>query len=391
MTLSRITILLGVTMLLGHSAEVHAQVRLEATETFPEPFSRVVGVRELSDGRLIVADRLELHVSYLDFATGSITQISREGEGPGEYGQPLGLFAYPDDATLLTDIGNMRIAHIDKNGMIEETWPMMQQGDDGAMSFLRPTATDERGMVYYSGLGISIRTQGGGSFTRPDSSYIMRLDLKNGPADTVAALFREPTTTGTGSVTTGGGGTFSMTRGMLRPFSAADGWAVAPDGRVAVARSLGYRVDWYDSDGTVSVGSSVSYEPVRVRRAEKEQWADGQASNSVVMMIGGGGGGGSRSAQLPRPDLDEVEFPEVMPPFGRSAVSVSPRGNVWVRLNRRANSDGPLFDIFDANGQKTMQVALPANRQLVGFGADVIYAVAVDEDDLQWLEKYPYP
>ena len=102
MTLSRTIALLGLTVTLGHPVGAHAQVRLEANKTFPEPFSRIVGIRELSDGRVIIADRLEQHVSYLDFDTGSITQISREGEGPGEYRQPLGLLPYRDNGTLLT-------------------------------------------------------------------------------------------------------------------------------------------------------------------------------------------------------------------------------------------------------------------------------------------------
>ena len=393
MPFSRAAALLGLAATLGNP--LHAQARLEATDTFPEPFSRIVGLHELSDGRVIVADRLEQHVSYLDFDSGSIKQIGREGEGPGEYQQPLGLLPQSDDGTLLTDIGNMRLSLIDRSGAIEKSWPMMQQGADGTMSFIRPTAADAAGLVYYGGSGVVMRTRGGSPpAASSDSSHIIRLDLARGVADTLTSLYAEPVRAGGSGSTqfSTSGGSIRMAGGMFRPFPVADEWGVAPDGKIAVARASEYRIDWFYPDGTVRIGSPVSYTPVPVGRAEKEQWADSQSNNSVAMMVGGGGGGGGgRSFQIPRPDIDEVEFPEVMPPFGRNAVSVSPNGDVWVTLNQSAGDTEPLFDVFDSSGQKIKQVQLPPNRQLVGFGMRVLYAVAVDEDDLQWLERYPYP
>jgi hypothetical protein len=36
-------------------------------------------------------------------------------------------------------------------------------------------------------------------------------------------------------------------------------------------------------------------------------------------------------------------------------------------------------------------VALPARSRLVGFGQRTVYIVRVDEDDLEWLQKYARP
>src|SRR5512134_3432026 len=71
--------------------------------TFAEPFSSVAGLRELRNGRVIVADRLERTVSSIDLATGDITPIGREGQGPGEYGMPGPLFPFGGDSTLMVD------------------------------------------------------------------------------------------------------------------------------------------------------------------------------------------------------------------------------------------------------------------------------------------------
>ena len=93
---------------------------------------------------------------------------------------------------------------------------------------------------------------------------------------------------------------------------------------------------------------------------------------------------------MPRPDIDEVDFPDYMPPFGTSAVRITPDGEVWVQRTQPSSEQRPLFDVFDESGNRVRQVRLPAGRELVGFGSRWVYAVAVDEDDLQWLERYSY-
>ncbi len=48
----------------GHAQRVQQKHLGEPEAVFPEPFSRIAGLRELSDGRIINADRLEQHVSF---------------------------------------------------------------------------------------------------------------------------------------------------------------------------------------------------------------------------------------------------------------------------------------------------------------------------------------
>jgi len=129
----------------------------------------------------------------------------------------------------------------------------------------------------------------------------------------------------------------------------------------------------------------VNYEPVKITRADKEAWADRMASASMMAISTDGGRG--RTVNMPRPNVDEMEWPEVKPPFGQNAVSVTPAGEAWVR--RYVTSGDPeTYDVFDARGRRVRQVVLPEGRRLVGFGRGVLYAVYVDENDLQWLERY---
>ena len=46
---------------------------------FPVDFTQIVGTRELPDGRVLVADRLDKGVVVADFTRGTITRIGRTG------------------------------------------------------------------------------------------------------------------------------------------------------------------------------------------------------------------------------------------------------------------------------------------------------------------------
>jgi hypothetical protein len=351
---------------------------------FPEPFTRIVGVRELSDGRTLIADRTEQHVSFLDFAAGTLERVGHEGGGPGEYQTPTGLLPLPNDETMLVDFGNMRTSRITARGVVEDGFPMLQ----GSGNLIIPAGVDARGAVYHSSAGMFTMRTDEAPTTSPDSAAVSRWDPETGASTTVAWLKVTPL------VMTRQGPSFqvegSRAPGLptMRPFSPRDAWAVAPDGRVAVARAEGYRLDWVSPNGSVQAGPPVDYEPVRITKAEKEAWADAQSRRVMSMRLSGGGG---QTMTLPKPDIDQVDFPETMPPFDGDAVSVTPFGEVWVQRSQPASETRPLFDVFDDGGRRVKQVRLPSGRSLVGFGASRVYAVNTDDDGLQWLERYKYP
>src|SRR5687767_14747278 len=67
------------------------------TATSDESFSNITAVRELPDGRVVVADAKERRLAILDFARGTATQLGRSGGGPNEYGNVNTLTRGPGD------------------------------------------------------------------------------------------------------------------------------------------------------------------------------------------------------------------------------------------------------------------------------------------------------
>jgi hypothetical protein len=177
------------------------------------------------------------------------------------------------------------------------------------------------------------------------------------------------------------------------PLSPQDAWGVGRNGRVAVARSGGYYLEWLDQQGPQR-GPDVPYSPVRIRNADKEQYVNRAGASGLgismtiengVRSVGFSRGGGGMGA--PETSVDDFEWPDVKPAFAGSSVRVTPEGDAWVERSVRAGAE-PVFDVFGADGSLKEQITLPAGRRVVGFGNLYVYTVTLDEYDLMWLERY---
>ena len=178
-----------------------------------------------------------------------------------------------------------------------------------------------------------------------------------------------------------------MTIGVANPFQPRDDWAVAPDGRVVVVRSPDYHVEWHGA-GAPKVGPAIPYDRVKVSESHKAQWRDSRKSQVAVMMTVNNG---QRSvATPPASSLPEpTDWPDYMPPFLGGATQVAPDGTIWVLRTGPAGELAPQVDLIDGSGKVTGRVVLPKRTRIVGFGkGGVVYTVRLDDDDLQYLQRF---
>lgn len=357
----------------------------EPDAMYGEAFALVQRVRELPDGRVMVADPLGQVLVVLDLETGAADTLGSVGQGPGEYRQPDAVFALPGDSTLLVDLRNARLSTLAPDGSFAGTMPMTrgEPGPGGGLMIIRPAAVDSSGRIYFEPFG------GGPGGAIPDSAPIVRWDRRSGVMDTIARVKRPEMK----RAESGGAGERSVSI-MPVPLSPEDAWAVGPDGRVAVARASDYHIDWIAPDGRVVRGEPVAYDPVRIRRADRDEWLEGlegrlrvsisveNGQRRVSLGRGSGGQGG--------PDPDRLDWPEFKPSFVATRVWVAPTGDVWVRRHVPAGRPGEI-DIFGADGQRRGSLTLPPDRRIVGFGRGVVFLMRTDEMGLQWLERYRRP
>jgi hypothetical protein len=354
-----------------------------------DDFGSIQTVRELPDGRVLVADPLGKALYLVDLTAGTRTVVGSEGQGPQEYRQPDAVWPLPADSTLLVDLGNARLVALGPDLTFGPTRPIAQ-GDfqpGQPLVLAIPQGVDGSGAMYFRSMGGGL---GGGDL--PDSADIVRLPRAGGAGVPVARFKVQDRKI----ARSGGAGNQNVAIEPI-PLSPEDAWGVAPDGSVVLARAGDYHVEWIAADGAVIRGPANSFRSLGIGTAEKEEYLADQARAGggigVQVQIQDGrpsmsfqrGGAGSQGREI-----DRYTWPERMPPIYGGRIPVDPSGRAWVRRHVEAG-EASTYDVFDRRGQRVGTVTLGPGKRVIGFGKGVVYVVAYDEFDLNYLERYAMP
>jgi hypothetical protein len=349
---------------------------------FSDPFDQVTAVRELKDGRVIVADLYGRTVSLVDFTSGQATAIGREGQGPKEFGFPTALVPLPHDTTWLVDPAQSRFLVILPNGTPSGTVAF----PDEFAGMARVKGADARGRIYAQSTGF---TFGPGSDPRalPDSAPVVVWD-RAAKSVTPVGKVKIPAV----AVSTAGSAGSRSVMMRQQPFPVADDWAVTRAGRIAFVRSGTYHVEW--SAPAPRVGPAVTFRPVPVTDADKKELEDRMKDRRGALRItrtdGNSSGQGSSGPPPSAPAEPQVDWPEQKPPFAPNSAITSPEGELWVERSQPAGAP-ELVDVFGPDGKLNRQVQLPEHTRLVAVGARGIYAARTDDDGLWYLQRYRKP
>ncbi|NIR45948.1 MAG: hypothetical protein GWN99_16035 [Gemmatimonadetes bacterium] len=342
----------------GLAGQEAAEITLTPSRLFTaEPFSRVRGVEELPDGRVLLVDQREEALYRIDFEAGTREMLGHRGRGPGEYKNPTGLHPFRGDSALMVDIVNGRFVVVSPEGELARTEPLFGPGVS------LPEGADRYGNRYWDRVtGVRLAKREDPS---ADQAPIVRYEYASGQIDTLA---------------------FLTIPGPPNPnaFPAWDDWAVGPDGRVAIVRNQDeYRLDWVERDGTVRRGPPVEdFRPLRVSDDDERALRESR---------GGGYGGVARQGDEPVRRPPPIDVPDHFPPGKLRRLWVTYDRLAIVERHQHLSEERPLFDVFDADGSRTGSFRLPAGRELVGTGPSGLYAVREDELGFLWLELYEFP
>jgi hypothetical protein len=356
---------------------------------YAEPFSRVGGVREQSDGRVVVLDVRDIRIVRIDFRDGSSQPLGRTGRGPGEYTLPHFLVPLPGDTSLAVDMsGGGRALVVTRDGVASSAIRSVGFERGQPLFHTDNILSDARGRLYEL---VARRASGAGA-QQPPSWGVRRLDRQTGRQDTLASISRQVRSPLIRPVTSQRGGNSGDPQraagGAPPPFMTVDQWTVAPDGRIAVVTVEPYQVTYVSEDGMPLVGKPIVYTPVRVNSALKQQWRELKSQPVLTIRSGPNGSisGGSTKPRFAEPDV----WPEVLPPFLLDAVRFAPDGTLWIERTAAAGSP-QTFDLVDRAGSLASRVVLPPKTRLVGFGEHTIYVVKIDADDLEYLQRHARP
>lgn len=319
-------------------------------------FTRIRGLHALGDGRVLVTDQTEKAVWIVDLERGTRVKVGNEGPGPEEYASPIQLMPFRGDSIVLEDLGNGRLTFYSRDLEVGRSIPMFAVG--GTL----PGGADTVGNFYVDRV-TTVRIARRRDPTASDRAPLERIaEARPSVSDTVTYL------TVAGPINP-------------QPWYPWDAWAVGADGRVLVVRNQDeYRVEWYVPGARPVVGGVVPDERPAVRAEDRRLWAEAHPS--------GAAGGSVRMGDQPAQRPPAADFPDRFPYANSRDVWVDAEGRGWVGRYQPQRETRPLYDVFDGQGRRMARIRLPAGRQVIGFGPHSLYAVRVDEVDLQWLERY---
>lgn len=373
---------------------LHAQQPVVRTLGKPEvesreSFTTISGVRELSDGRVIVSDSREKSLQVVDLVRGTSAPVGRAGAGPGEWNTPTSLYALGRDTTIMPDFANARYFTVNPDAKPGASFRLP---DEGALMNAGLIGADMNGRLIFVAPRRAANPADGSS----GAADVLRYTRSTGRIDSLAVL-AQPKGEHSGASMIGGG----MIRMFTNlPFASQDIAAAAPDGRVAIVRANPYHVEWIGADLRHTQGPTAPSSAIRLTSAEKDAYERAQTRPGSFTVRGPGGatppsnaksGGGAvamnRSDMEARTNPDQT-WPTVKPPFLANAARVASDGRVWVLRTRAHDDPIPSFDVFDATGRLVERVSIPPQTRLVAFGARSIYLARTDADDLVWLQRY---
>lgn len=342
--------------------------------TFAEPFSFIRGVRELGDGRVLVADYIEHRVVLVDLTTGAARDVLTEGAGPRSVRLPMGIVAI-GDSSLVVDYGNSRSVMLAPDG-----------------TPVRATVAEQPGRLFVRG----VTRQGEWLYAVPAWA--------EGPAalpdDSVRVVRWRPGSDRTATVFVLQGTRFRKDRSpSMQPriptvgFAGQDAWLVTGDGTVRVVRHSPFRVERLNPDGQWTRGPEYPVTARPVTTADKRRFVYEFAEASPTSGRGPNGGMGRE----PMPDDAEIarlmqttEWSATHPPFDASGVLAAPDHQVWVLRETDSTRPG-RYDVFDGSGRRVREVMLPAGRRVVLVTARGVYTVRETADGEQFLERFALP
>ena len=341
-------------------------------------FDRIMGVERLSDGRWAVADMGSSQIRYYDEDGTHLYSAGRNGDGPGEFQQVMGMHLLRGD-TIAVDDGRLRFQLIDEKGQFA-------------------------GMISSAGSFIDARTYPAGSF---GDGTLVGATLSGTPQ-----RLTEPHTM-TWSISrirlTRDGAAVQMvvdTIGTWGAIRLVPGWrgsaqAIEFDSPtqvgimsagIAVADPVRNEIRLHGTDGALHAIVRREWTPVPVTSADIEE-----RRSQFINMRGEGGGQVPPGLLQQRTDITETwTVAEHMPAF--SVMSIDDADNVWLRnyvANEQTIGDwrpSPVtptrWTLISADGILLGEVELPARFVPHVFGDDFIAGVYRDDAHVEYIHVY---
>jgi hypothetical protein len=397
--LAQAMVLVGLSAVIARAQPSYPQRTLGAPVAVgAEPLRDIAAVRELSDGRLLVAERGPVNAMIKNMMASFARAAGRGGrgsaadsianlpEGPparilvfdakltsvqavtpqagadaSELQQPQALLGATADTTLLLVIGKSDLLVIDPSGRFAGSRSI--SAGSAAMLGAAGVAIDHGGrLLFQPRVQVSRNTPSGMEVDSPDSAAIVALDFKTG-ATVPVAYVRVAGTSMIMEADTSTPGRMTMHM-KTAPFPVIDDWVLMPDGTLAIIRGTDLHIDWINADGKRRSTPPIPYAQQAVTDSDKVTLVNRQHLIDSMPML-------PRNMTLVQAAPDS--YPRFKPPFSMRGAMAASDGTIWLpsKIITPAIPDG--YAVIGPDGRVREIVHLAKGQRLLGFGKGVVY------------------
>jgi hypothetical protein len=331
-----------------------------ATGTLDHVFGRVNGVRELSDGRLLISDGRRHIILIGDFRSRRVTAVEGR-DSTRRIDQPVR--ALSNDSSAVDDDSTWVL--LDGSRLVGEVASPIPPSIRRKGQLLGLTATGDALMMFERTYPTGVST-----ITRRDSVALVRISRTTASADTVVRLRDSPRRV-VAILDARGSGTTIFTR---PPFAVGEQAVPFQDGWIAVARLEPYRVDWRGPTGRVVQGAPL---PARLLAMSAED-------REVIARLNP-----NKPGRPPAIDFDD--WPERLPPFQAFALIAASDGSVLILRTSSPTRPETIYDVVDRRSILVGRMELKEGERVVGVSARCVYVATALSDRTETIARYSWP
>jgi hypothetical protein len=334
----------------------------------------VVGAARFPDGRIVIANRGTDELLFYDSAGDFLDARAGEGGGPGEFWGLYRLWLFAADSLVAYDELERRVSIFNSDGDFVRSWNPRMPGAEA--SRLTPMSRLKNGSLLFGSRPDGwVRKRG----TSRDSLMIQRFDPDGLHLDSLGvfpwAEHYRPTPVKVGDYA-------SNTWVSNLPFGLRT--KVGPfNNGFYVARGESYRVEVYSPSGSLM---KIIRRPVP-NRLVKEQDQQRLKSDWLSSEVDGGEGVNRAWVRGSFGEwVQEMEFPETMPAYGRIVADLD--GNLWIWEYSPPGNPLSRATVFDSTGQMLGTVDTPPVTSIFQIGEDYILAFDRDALDVEHVRMF---
>jgi hypothetical protein len=336
-------------------------------------FDGLVGLRELSDGRVVIIERGRRALFILDSTLRRQRQIGRTGDGPAEYRSPSRILPLHGDSSLVIDATTRRWLLLDGERFValpnELLGASLQWRGELAGVASRTETLELAGVGSSRRLPIPARG-------RPEGHEKVAVLLRHG-GGAVDTLFTGQTEFHGFASKRGASTGSSMDYYAMHPLQSSDQALLLPQGIVAIMTLRPYRVEWRTQRGALLA---------RIIVQDQLPLLDGRSRDALAAAVVR-----DPNDRAVFSAADFTEWPERVPPFVSRALLASPDGHLCVQRTRIDEQAAQQVDVFAQRTGRVGSFVVPAGERLLAVGARGVYTRRRTVDDEEILVRYALP